>query len=186
MDIMLDLETMGTDPFAPVIAIDAVRFNAGDDRSLASADTFYLPITLESNLAVGLKCSASTIKWWLTNPEITPEARAIFTDPGAVPLPNALYAFTAWYNSSEDTVWGNSARVDLGLLSAAYAACGKTVPWLHWNEGCYRTMKNLPAAKHLKLVRSGTHHNALDDALSQAHHLCAIVKHLSLYQPKEA
>lgn len=185
MDIMLDLETMGTEPFAPVIAIGAVRFDAGNAATVPPAlvqDTFYQPITLESCLAVGLKPSASTITWWLTHPSVTPEARALFTDARAVPLPNALDAFTDWYNSSEDTLWGNSARFDNGLLAAAYAACGKQVPWLHWNEGCYRTLKNLPAARGIKLVRSGTHHNALDDALSQAHHLCAIVKHLSLYQ----
>src|SRR5574337_453612 len=110
MDIMIDLETMGTEPFAPVIAIGAVRFDASDAASLRSSKepgTFYQSITLESCLSVGLKPSASTIKWWLTNPEITPEARALFTDPTAVPLPNALDAFTDWYNSSEDTVWGN-------------------------------------------------------------------------------
>lgn len=174
--VMLDLETMGTDPYAPVIAIGACRFTAGANP-LHIDDTFYQAISLESCMALGLRPSASTIIWWAGQSK---EAQAVLTDPGAIDLPLALDAFTDWYNSRPDELWGNSARFDLGLLEAAYKACGKTVPWRHWHERCYRTIKNLLKAEEIKLVRVGTHHNALDDAISQAMHLRAIWKHLGL------
>lgn len=182
-DIMLDLETMGTDPYSPVVAIGAVRFDARNPTSaqtLEAADTFYQVITLESCMEANLKPSASTVKWWLTDPSVTPEARAIFADPAAVPLASALDAFTDWLNSAPDTLWGNSAEFDCGLLRGCYKALGKEVPWMHYLQGCYRTVKNLPAAKDIKLVRVGTHHNAVDDALSQAEHLCRIFQALKL------
>lgn len=183
-DIMIDLETMGTDPYSPVVAIAAVRFDANYPGSVAGIhedNTFYQPIKLESCMTAGLKPSASTILWWLTDPSITAEARSLFVDPLAIELGNALDAFTDWHNSGTETLWGNSARFDLGLLSDCYRVLGKPVPWLFYHEGCYRTLKNLPAVKHLKLARVGTHHNALDDALSQAEHLCRIVQHLGAY-----
>jgi exodeoxyribonuclease VIII len=183
-DIMIDLETMGTDPYSPVVGIGAVRFNAGDINSLRNIreeNTFYQPIKLESCMQHGLKPSASTILWWLTDPSVTAEARALFTDLAAVQLAPALDAFTDWHQSGMETLWGNSARFDLGLLSDCYRVLDKPLPWLHWNEGCYRTMKQLPATRHIRLVRAGTHHNAFDDAVSQAEHLCRIVSHLGAY-----
>ena len=183
MDIMIDLETMGTDPYSPVIAIAAVRFDAEDSTTVRAApDCFYQQITLESCMEAGLKPSASTIEWWLTNPSVTQDARdQTFKGANRVKLVQALDAFTDWHNSAPDTLWGNSARFDLGLLADCYRVLGKPVPWLYYHEGCYRTMKNLPAVKHIKLQRLGTHHNALDDALSQAVHLCEIVEQLGAY-----
>lgn len=178
--VMLDLETMGNKPFAPVVAIGAVRFDMGtparNDASMA-ADMFYQTITLESCMEIGLKPDASTILWWL---EQSDAARAMFKDPSALPLPQVLDMFTDWLNSRPDKLWGNSARFDCGILEAAYRACGKIVPWEHWNERCYRTIKSTPMAKEIKLVRTGVHHNALFDAVSQANHLVAIDQALGL------
>lgn len=185
MDIMLDLETMGTAPYSPVVAIGAVRFDATNHLSVAGyepKDVFYQQITLESCMEAGLKPSASTIEWWLTTP--SQQARdQTFRGDNRVKLVDALDAFTDWLNSAPDTLWGNSASFDCGLLADCYRAMGKPQPWLFYHEGCYRTMKNLPAVQHIKLHRTGTHHNALDDALSQALHLCSIVKHLGAYTP---
>jgi inhibitor of KinA sporulation pathway (predicted exonuclease) len=41
-----------------------------------------------------------------------------------------------------------------------------------WNERCYRTVKN--QYPDVKLTRTGTYHNALDDARTQAEHLVQI------------
>lgn len=190
-DDMIDLETMGTARFSPVVAIAAVRFKADDITSLSldRRDVFYQKITLESCLDVGLKPSASTIEWWLTDPSVTQQAReATFTGDDRVKLPVALDAFTDWLNSAPDTLWGNSAAFDLGLLADCYKVCGKEVPWIFYQEACYRTLKNLPAVRHLKMQRLGIHHDARDDALSQAFHLCQIVQQLGAYtlQPTES
>ena len=176
MHVMVDLETLGTEPFSPILSIGACRFqltpNIGEP---GVADVFYQPITLESCFDVGLKPSASTTLWWMQQSK---EAQKVFTDPAAIALPEALDRFTDFLNSRPDEMWGNSARFDFGLLSAAYRACGKEIPWEHWRERCYRTMKTLPMVQHIKLERFGTYHNALDDALSQARHLRAILLHL--------
>lgn len=170
--IMLDLETMGTDPYSPVIAIGACRFEINDELIM---DFFYQPIKLESCMKLGLKPSASTIEWWMDQ---SPEAKALFKDPTAVDLPLALDAFTEWHNSDHGSIWGNSASFDCGLLKNAYKACDKEVPWQFWQEKCYRTLKGL--VPDVKLSRIGTFHNARDDAISQAIHLRDIYKRLGL------
>ena len=178
--VMLDLETMGTDPYSPVVAIGACRFEMNNDTEFAPEDMFYQPITLESCMELGLKPSASTITWWLAQSREAIDATFAPKDVPAVALPIALDAFTDWLNSRPDTIWGNSAAFDCGLLAAAYKACGKVVPWEFYREACYRTVKNLPGAKEVPMLRVGVHHKALDDAISQANHLRAIFKHLKL------
>lgn len=182
VEIMLDLETMGTDPYSPIVAIGAVRFIAGD--MTGPMEPFYQAVTLESCMKLGLKPSASTITWWL-DPARNGPARDVFFDKEAVELPLALDAFTDWYASRPDNVWGNSAAFDLGLLADAYKACGKEAPWAFYRERCYRTLKGLPGMERFKLTRRGTHHNALDDAISQAGHCRDMLRYLNGKQQYE-
>ena len=53
----------------------------------------------------------------------------------------------------------------MGELPGCAAAGGKA-PWTFWQERDLRTLKGL--SPDLRIERSGTHHNALDDALHQA------------------
>ena len=174
-DAMVDLETLGKAPYAPILSIGACAFTMGYEPII---DTFYQAVNLESCMELGMRPDGDTIKWWAKQEEA---ARSqAFHDPEQVSLPLALDAFTDWYNSRPMRMWGNSARFDCGLLEAAYKLCRKEVPWQWWNEGCYRTVKNLPGARSVALQRYGTHHNALDDALSQAVHLRSIYRALGL------
>lgn len=175
-ECMVDLETLGTQPFSPILSIGACAFRLDEDGPIA--DVFYQAVDLESCLELGMRPSGGTVKWWMQQDEAA-RARA-FHDPEQVKLPLALDAFTDWLNSRPLNLWGNSARFDLGLLEAAYKLCNKEVPWQFWNESCYRTVKKLPGAKGVPLVRYGTHHNALDDAISQAVHLRQLYQKLGL------
>lgn len=191
-DAMIDIETLGRRPFCPILAIGACTFRMngdgveGDPNLPANivVEPFYVAIDLESCMEVGLKADASTIKWWMgSDPTNVPtdEARQrAFLDPKAVKLVHALDAFTDFLQSRPLKLWGNSARFDLGILESAYIACGKEPPWEFYNERCYRTIKNLKEARDVKLQRYGVHHNALDDAISQALHLRAINDRLHL------
>jgi exodeoxyribonuclease VIII len=172
---MVDLETLGTQPCSPILAIGACSFSMVEEPIF---DTFYQTIDLESCMELGMRPSGDTIKWWVKQDEAA--RNSAFLDPEQVTLPLALDAFTDWLNSRPLTLCGNSTRFDCGLLEAAYKLCRKEVPWQWWKEGCYRAIKNLPAARHIPLQRFGTHHNALDDAISQAVHMGTIYRALGL------
>lgn len=177
---MLDLETLGKKPFCPILSIGACAFRM--DGVMTDPDTFYLAVTLESCFAVGLRADASTIEWWMTDAHVSQEARDnAFAGAERVSLPAALDAFTDWLQSRPLQLWGNSARFDLGILEAAYQACGKEAPWDFRQERCYRTIKTLPGAADVPFTRIGTYHNALADAMSQAMHLREINRKLQLH-----
>lgn len=166
---MLDIETMGKRPGAPILSIGLQLFN-GPARELGP--TFYRQISLASSMAAGLKPDASTIIWWMKQSD---EAREAFkSNNSAYDLDVALLDLAVFLRDNAGDIkqrylYGNSARFDLGILEAAYDACEIPMPWEHWNERCYRTIKNMNPS--VKIERQGTHHHALDDATSQTLHL---------------
>lgn len=165
--VMLDLETMGTEPYSAIIAIGAVVFDI-DSREIKQE--FYTAVQLESCMKVGLSVQAGTIEWWMKQSD---SARAAVTGPARI-LTSALYEFS-WQLDSDTILWGNGSDFDNVLLRCAYQKCGMEVPWSPFNNRCYRTIKNLPQHRNNKIVRVGTHHNALDDAKSQALHLISLL-----------
>lgn len=169
LDVMLDLETMGNGPNAAIIAIGAVEF---DDNGIG--EKFYSVISLESSVANGGIIDASTVLWWMQQDAA---ARGEFVgayDSIAV----ALHDFSHWMENRGHTdelkVWGNGAAFDNVILASAYRRNGTKQPWMFWNDRCYRTMKAL--YPRVPFVRSGTHHNAVNDAESQALHLIDILR----------
>lgn len=157
--VMIDLETVDNTPTSAILSIGAIVFHGeGIGRE------FYATVDVESCKALGLTESAETLAWWARQSE---KARQVFTDPDRKPLLFALQEL-ARFIDTDSRVWGNGASFDNAILSNAYTACGLPLPWKFWNDRCYRTVSVLAPTRR---VQSGTHHNALDDAKSQAEHL---------------
>lgn len=169
--IMLDLETMGNGPDAAIVAIGAVAFDLTTGKL---GDEFLAQVSLESAVANGGVMDPSTVLWWLRQSDA---ARAAFTTP-SIALPMALDLFTFWIQDKAPQdkvkVWGNGSEFDNVILAGAYRRAQKPLPWQFWNNRCYRTIKGLHPTR--KLTRTGIHHNALDDARSQALHLCELMR----------
>ena len=163
MEIMLDLETMGTCPNAAIIAIGAVKFDQDGVH-----DRFYRTVSLASSVECGLKIDADTVMWWLSQSEAARDRLQI--DP--VELGEALFELTLWYGEPDTCpVWGNGVAADNVWIRSAFNALGIAPPWSFWNDRCYRTIKNMPANVGVEFERIGVFHNAVDDAESQALHL---------------
>ena len=168
MEIMLDLETMGNGSNSAIIAIGAVAF---DIKGVSGR--FYQQVNLQSSVNAGMEIDASTVLWWLKQSDA---ARSAFKDnEKALNIANALIEFSMFCDSAKVCgVWGNGAAFDNVLLSNAYRKLEMKRPWKFWNDRCYRTVKNI--YQDIEFVHSGTHHNAVDDAESQAIHLIEICK----------
>lgn len=168
--VMLDLETMGTKPGSAIVAIGAVLFDV-EKRTIEK--DFYASIALDSCMEHGLTCDPGTVLWWMRQGDA---ARSAIAEVAGMPLRHALFEFaTLFGEKSELTVWGNGSDFDNVLLTCAYERANIRLPWNPFNNRCYRTIKNLPQHKTTKIVRVGTHHNALDDARSQALHLIQLL-----------
>jgi exodeoxyribonuclease VIII len=169
MNIMIDLETLGTGHDAAIVSIGAVSFNKQDIIS-----GFYVTVDVCDAIRYGA-VSGDTVKWWMQQSD---EARKVFNDPNAMTLPQALSEFVQWlglfWNAHEFKIWGNGAAFDNVILANAFDKCDLSTPWEFWNDRCYRTIR----AQYPDVVveREGTHHNALDDARYQVKVLQEIMR----------
>jgi len=108
LDVMLDLETMGTGPNAAIVAIGAVEF---DLQTGTVGERFYRVADLESSVECGGVIDASTVMWWLKQSD---EARAALGAPSEN-IAVVLRQFSEWMKDRADRddvrVWGNGADV---------------------------------------------------------------------------
>lgn len=175
--VMLDIETLSTAPNAVIISIGAVKFTAsGSAQGPAGAideSTFYERIDPASCTQAGLHTDPATVAWWRRQ---SPEARKVL-DAGGGQLEDVLRRFLAWAGPRPH-IWGNGSDFDNVIVASACKAVGITRPWSYAQNRCYRTVKAL--APTVALNREGTHHNALDDACTQAEHLIRVLAHLQI------
>jgi exodeoxyribonuclease VIII len=166
---MLDIETMGTRLDAPIISIGAVSFNAMG----LTGHKFYRNVSLHSAVRTGAVIDPGTVLWWLRQDKVAQDALDESQDE-AIDLELALRDFMQFlcsYGDSLKGVWGNGATFDNVLMQESGRRCGVPM-WEFWKDRCYRTIKS--CHPDVPLERHGAHHNALDDAVSQAIHLVAI------------
>lgn len=164
-EIMLDLETLGNGPRPVIVAIGAVFFGPE-----GLGESLYVRVSPQSCIDIGLEMDADTVLWWMSQSD---EARRELLRP-AVDILSALDLLTAFVRAGgqDVLVWGNGAAADNAWTASAYRAARRKMPWGHWNDRCYRTIKNLWPL--VPMERAGTHHNGLDDAKAQALHLLKI------------
>lgn len=166
MDVMLDLETLGSNPRAPIVAIGAVEF---DRRNRVIGQTFYCTVDVTCfDRYKQFLADFDTVKWWLKQ---DPKAIATtFFAQDALDVRDALMQFQVWCSTIADSnklrMWGNGSDFDNVVLSYAYDALKILKPWRFNNNRCFRTMKG--ECPEVYPAFEGTKHNALDDAVHQA------------------
>lgn len=173
LDVMIDLETMGTQPDAAIVAIGAVEFDA---ESGALGGVRYLPVDLASSVATGGTVDPATVVWWTQQDEAV---RRELWSTDCQPLTAALAALRVWLQWRENDrnvrIWGNGAAFDNVVLRGAYQRIGEPPPWQWRNDRCFRTLRKLLSWVEPP-VRTGVPHIALDDALHQARHAIALLQ----------
>jgi hypothetical protein len=175
---MLDLETLGTRAGGKILQIAAVRFDA---NGLHEEFDVVIDRWSQGTLTEDLKTRA----WWAQQ---DPAVHAkVFG--GQVPINAALRQFDQWLRSIaperpdkpgtyDVKLWGNGADFDNVYLLGAYSVIwpDATVCWSFRGHRCFRTLKSLKP--DLPLERVGAHHDALDDAKTQALHAIKVYKAL--------
>ena len=171
--IMIDLETLGTTADSVILSIGAVKFDLASDK--IDDKGFYASISVESNLDWKRRISEDTLLWWFKQPAA---AQQVFHEE-KMTIESALQDLADWISTDDYTMWSNGADFDLPMLAHAYKQVnGGDPPWKFWNNRCFRTYKNLPGAKEIRVAPMGVKHNALSDAYQQAKTVQAIHKAL--------
>lgn len=177
--IMIDLETLGSVPGCSIVAIGAT---ASTDDGFVT-DTFYIVVSRSSCVAYGLRESVETLDWWSRQSEQAREVIAQAEDPAAATLPDALAALNVFVSRhGKVEVYGNGSDFDNAILAVAADAAHVVLAWPFWANRCYRTIKS--RMPWIRMDRQGTHHNALDDARSQARHLGRLNREMAMSADK--
>jgi exodeoxyribonuclease VIII len=161
--IVLDLETLGRDDNACIVAIGAQVY---DEETDSLGDSFYQAVDITS-------CDESwidtdTVRWWMKQSDA---ARQVFNDPHRENIVDALIQFSEFIrdqggDSRPILVWGNGAAFDNVILAGAYRDYQRIRPWSYKEDACLRTLRSL--FPHVAAVKPNVAHNALDDAKAQA------------------
>ncbi|RCP20347.1 exonuclease [Escherichia coli] len=170
--LMIDLETMGKNPDAPIISIGAIFF---DPQTGDMGPEFSKTIDLDT---AGGVIDRDVIKWWLKQSR---EAQsAVMTDE--IPLDDALLQLREFIDENSGEffvqVWGNGANFDNVILRRSYERQGIPCPWRYCNDRDVRTIvelgKTIDVDDRTAIPFEGERHNALDDARYQAKYVSAI------------
>ncbi|MED8720167.1 3'-5' exoribonuclease [Escherichia coli] len=170
--LSVDLETMGTNPDAPINSIGCKFF---DPATGEMGPEFSKAIDLETSGGI---IDRKTIKWWAKRSR---EAQsAIFTDE--IPLDDALLQLREFINENSGEsfvqIWGNGANFDNVILRRSYERQGIPCPWRYYNDRDVRTIVELGNSigfdVRMAIPFEGVPHNALDDARHQAKQVSAI------------
>ncbi|HAT7999402.1 TPA: exonuclease [Citrobacter braakii] len=181
--LMVDMETMGNSPDAPIVSIGAVFFDPSTGNTGAE---FYRVVSLESSMSFGMKPDALTIQWWLKQ---SSEARSAILVDEAMGLRESLelladfIAENAANGSHTVQLWGNGCSFDNVILRRAYALTETPFAVPFWNDRDVRTMvelgKSVGINPRFDIPFEGDMHNALSDARHQVKYVSAIWQHLT-------
>jgi DNA polymerase III epsilon subunit-like protein len=167
--VMIDLETLGTEPNSVILSLGAVKF---DRNKIYEDDGLYLQMRWQDQLDSGGIVTEGTIRFWLGQPRA---ARDVILNKSGLKKPDAaLQELNAWFKKhikrpKDCGVWAKGPGFDLALLGDLYRRQGQgKPPWPYWSERCVRTALMMDAAYKVPRPKEMIEHHAFYDAVYQA------------------
>jgi hypothetical protein len=173
MDIMLDLESLGTRPDCAILTLGAVKFDPYTlDRF---GDSLYLRINVDEQLALGREIQEDTLAWWSRQADdVREEALGEHDRVSLSDMYKKLNKFTVGVNN----IWCQGPAFDIVILENIYRQMGWPTPWQFWQIRDSRTLFGVHGDPREK-NKAGLH-NALEDCISQAQGVQTIFDRLKI------
>lgn len=173
MDLMLDLETLGTRPGCVILTIGAVLF---DPYSLKEPGPgIYMRVDADEQIAQGREVQEDTLQWWMNQADdIREEALG---ESGRVSV-EQMYRELNKICVGVQNIWAQGPVFDIAILENIYRQYGWPTPWQFWQISDSRTLFKTHGDPRVK-GREG-HHNALADCVYQAQGVQQIYKNLGI------
>ncbi|MBD1379086.1 3'-5' exonuclease [Metabacillus arenae] len=172
IDVMTDIETLGTNSDSTIIQISAIAFNINTGEYISEFNKIAdIALNKTNNITGG------TLIWWLnTNKELLTE----LLNEGEGSSEELLQSFNEWLLElsldGEIHLWGNGILFDNKMIQHQLESIGLRYPIHYKNDRDVRTIVDLASAKlgitekELKdryIDDSLVHHNAFDDVKYQ-------------------
>ena len=131
--VMLDIETLGTEPGVAVAQVGAVCF---DNETGEIGEAFVKTLKIKPQLAAGLISDPSTEAWWK---EQDKAVREVVFSSELHPV-EFCKAFRSWWPIDVTRVYAQGASFDFGILPFMMRKFGSQEPWPFWIERDTRTV----------------------------------------------
>lgn len=156
--LMLDFKTLDVAECPVILSMGAVVFNENE-----IVDCIYEKIDQQSCLELGCTISDDTIAWW----DKQSEAAKTAAFGGTTNIGYAMGMLVDFYKKHDcEEIWSAGALTDIRWTNNILIKLGMEKPWKFYKEMCFRTFRiYMP---QFDFEKSGTVHNALDDAINQA------------------
>lgn len=172
MDLMIDLETLGTSPDSVIVEIGAVFF----DRKTGFLRKHYnVLVNAKDCEDWGLVTNEATIEWWQNKGVDTIN----FYNESRASLVTAIMGLWSFYKNNatpKTLVWVNGMDFDLAILRTAFNNLGMFLPWEYSAGRDVRTITKL--RPDLKPEQTAPKHVALNDCYYQIEYLTAVLNSL--------
>ena len=169
MDLMIDLEGLGTGPDTTILTIAAQAFDPF--AQIDFKQQYYARVTLESQENRSIQ--QGTVDWWATQPAAARDEA--FNELDRIPLDQALDELgrLIWHAKR---IWAQGPTYDMNILEHAYKSYGKPIPWQFYAVRDSRTVFSLWP----DLPKPPTSHHALEDCRRQIGLLQTTLKHFDI------
>lgn len=193
MNIMVDIETIGTSLDAMILAIGAVRFNPfSKDRAISTTEGSFRWVADLRCPQAGANYDLQTIAWWMVKTE--EEARQRMFSPTvanrsvfAGHIKHGLEEFQKWIAASPTAiVWAYGPEFDITVLNRAFENNMMAKQFERSNVRDYRTLRFVGNILRIpEPIFVGVEHDPLDDAFHYAGHAITILRKLAGCDPME-
>lgn len=180
--LLIDIETLGTEPNAVVLSIAYVPFVLEVHtyfEELVSAGV-YVKLDVQEQIRIHHRSvEDSVVKWWKTQPKdvfdamVRPSSEDMSMKEGLTLL-NKFVSGIKNYHFNESYVWSRGNNFDFPILKSLYQAAGIGLPYNDWRARDVRTAIDIMAGTdngkyNLRFGGDGfIAHNPLHDAAMDA------------------
>lgn len=190
LDIMVDLETLGTEDDCIITQISAVPFDIHTGEQVS--DGFNKLIDIGNMGSVSI--NGETLKWWLdTNSDLLVSILNGKTDtPRTANLVEDFYQYlldlVSEYGERNVFLWGDGILFDNRILRHQIESLGFKYPIFYRNDRDVKTIIDLATLKfnksHIDIKKmytreNSTLHDAYSDSLNQVDMVCELYKKLT-------
>lgn len=160
--VMIDIETLGTEPDCVVLSVGAVKFDPYTNQE-PHARMLWKP-SADEQMTAERSVLESTLEWWAKQPEhIRDEA---FTEDGRTPL-NTFMQELNKYLVGVDKIWCQGPQFDMVILEDLFKQFKHHRNWAFWQVQDCRTIFNMMPSDPRKAIQQNLH-SADADAYYQA------------------
>ena len=170
IDVMLDIETLGTRVDSVIMSVAAVKFNP---KTGWIGDKQQWLLDVDQQLKVlNRSFDEKTIEWWSKQDSSVMESLFSENQDGSrVSIQTFASDFKKFMNGS-DSIWAHGVAFDIAMIEHLLVSVGHAAPWSYGKVKDTRTLYEI-FGDHRSKDRTGAH-DALNDCVYQIHALVSL------------